>query len=259
MAKAKLLKKHWYPIIAPSMFRNVTLGETLVYEPNQMLGKNIRQNLMSLTNDVKRQNINVNFEVVSVENMKGHTNITGYSMVSSSVKRMVRRNINKIDMSFECPTADKKNVCIKPILITRSATSNSVATRLRKTAQDFLTKQIGSLSYDNFTNDLISHKLQSSLKAHLKKIYPLKVCEISSMHILRERNDIESKELKPKKNEEVKQETKPKESKEESKKAEKSEEKKTIEMSEETKDKEKDVPKAHDLEKSKEEKVENKK
>ena len=34
----KLKKKQWYPIIAPKQFDNVVLGETLVYEPNQLLG-----------------------------------------------------------------------------------------------------------------------------------------------------------------------------------------------------------------------------
>ena len=38
MAKAKLLKKKWHFIVAPKLFRNVVLGETLVYEPEQMMG-----------------------------------------------------------------------------------------------------------------------------------------------------------------------------------------------------------------------------
>ena len=166
MAKTKVLKKKWYPIVAPKLFRNVILGETLVYEPQQMIGKGVRQNLMNLINDVKRQNININFEVVNVENDKAFTNIVGYNMVQSSVKRMVRRNINKIDMSFICSTSDKKNIRIKPLIITRSATSGSVGSKIRKKTQDFLTKYISSISYDNFANDLISHKLQETLKAH---------------------------------------------------------------------------------------------
>ena len=230
MAKAKILKKQWYLIVAPKLFRNVALGETLVYEPEQMMGKSITQNLMNLTNDVRRQNININFEVVNVENGKGFTNIVGYNMVKSSVKRMVRRNINKIDMSFVCSTSDKKNVRIKPLLITRSPISGSVEAKIRKNAQDFLTKYIGNISYDNFTNDLISHKLQNYLRAHLKKVYPLKVCEIRSMQISKVHEDAEPKKAKSQKKkpkneikEEVKTEKKIEEAKE-VKKEEKSQE-----------------------------------
>ena len=98
MVKVKTVKKQWYSIIAPKLFNNVVLGETLVYEPEKMVGKCLKQNLMNLTNDIKRQNINVNFEIVNVENGKAHTEIIGYNMVTSSVKRFVRRNVEKIDM-----------------------------------------------------------------------------------------------------------------------------------------------------------------
>lgn len=183
MAKAKVLKKHWYPLIAPKLFRNVVLGETLVYEPQQMIGKIIRQNLMNLISDVKRQNVNVIFEVVNVENDKGHTNFVGYAMVQSSVKRMVRRNISKIDMSFTCATSDKRNIRIKPLIITRMSTSVSVASKIRKHAHEFLIKYIGGISFDNFTNDLIRHKMQDALRYHLKKVYPVRVCEIRFMQV----------------------------------------------------------------------------
>jgi len=100
MAKAKIGKKEWYPILAPKIFQNVVLGETHVYEPEQMVGKCLTKNLMSLTNDVKRQNININFKVVNVQNGKGLTDIIGYYMVQSSIKRLIRKNIEKISMSF---------------------------------------------------------------------------------------------------------------------------------------------------------------
>jgi len=263
MAKVKTLKKQWYPIIAPKLFRNAVLGETLVYDPERMIGKPITQNLMNLTSDVKRQNININFEIVEVKDDKAYTNIVGYNMVQSSVKRLVRRDINKIDMSFKCSTSDKKTICIKPILITRAATSGSIAAKIRKNAQEFLTRQIGSISYDAFTNDLISHKLQSTLKAHLKKVYPLRICEIRSMHIARLEKNVEEESKKPKAKKQIKQEKKveevakeepkkvvekPKEAKAEEK-ALKEEPKKTVEKKEAEK-----VPSTHDLKKAKEEK-----
>jgi ribosomal protein S3AE len=190
MAKAKVIKKEWYPILAPKIFQNAVLGETYVYEPEQIIGKGITKNLMSLTNDVKRQNININFEVADVKNGKAFTNIMGYYMVQSSIKRLVRRNIEKIDMSFSCKTSDNKNLQIKPLLITRAATTGSVATKIRKNAQDFLVKYISSISYDNFVNDLVTYKLQNSLRKEMNKIYPLRVCEIRSMEIV----DLEKKQ-----------------------------------------------------------------
>jgi ribosomal protein S3AE len=198
MAKTKVLKKEWYPILAPKIFGSAVLGETYVYEPEQMLGKTITQNLMNLTNDVKRQNINLNFEVVTVQNGKAFTNIVGYNMMQSSVRRLVRRNIEKVNTSFLCKTSDNKNLQIKPLLITRLATKGSVGAKLRKNTQDFLVKYIGAISYDNLINDLVNHKLQNSLRKESNKIYPLRVCEIRSMEIV----DLEKKkQVKAKKTE----------------------------------------------------------
>ena len=189
MPKPKVIRKGWYPILAPKLFQNVVLGETHVYEPEQMIGKHLVKNLMSLTNDVKRQNIYIDFKVANVENGKAFTDIVGYYMVQSSIRRMVRKNIEKIIMSFPCKTSDNKNLQIKPLLITRASTTGSVATKMRRTTQDFLIKYIGAISYDNFVNDIVSHKLQSSLKSKLNRIYPLRVCEIKSMELV----DLEKK------------------------------------------------------------------
>ena len=185
MAKPKVAKKEWYPIIAPKIFKGVIIGETVVYDPDKMIGKSMSENLMNLTNDVKKQNIKVVFEVVNVENKRALTEITGYKMVPSSVKRLVRRNIEKIDMSFPCSTSDNKNLRIKPLIITRSAVSSSVGAKIRRNAEDFITKYVQGISYDNLANDLITHKMQDLLRAGLNKVYPLRICEIRSMYVLK--------------------------------------------------------------------------
>ena len=185
MAKVKALKKLWYPIIAPKIFRGAVIGETVVYDPDKMIGKSMSENLMNLTNDVKKQNIKVVFEIVSVENNRALTEIIGYKMVSSSIKRLVRRNIEKIDMSFSCSTSDNKKLRIKPLIITRSAVSSSVGAKIRRNAEDFITKYVQGISYDNLANDLITHKLQDLLRAGLNKVYPLRICEIRSMYVFK--------------------------------------------------------------------------
>jgi len=199
MAKTKVLKKEWYPIVGPKLFRNAVIGESYVYELDKIVGKGLRQNLMNLSNDVKRQNVTIDFRVGKVENGKAFAEMTGYRMVPASIKRLVRRGIDKVDMSFECSTMDHKNIRIKPFMITRSITNNSVNANLRKTAKDFIIRYISKISYDNFTNDLVSHKLQSELKSHLKKIYPLKICEIRSMKItsVSKKSSVEKAEDKP--------------------------------------------------------------
>ncbi|MBI2654331.1 hypothetical protein HYX02_06005 [Candidatus Woesearchaeota archaeon] len=175
---AKLKKKQWYPIIAPNQFNNVVIGETLVYEPGQMLGKTLSHSLMNLTNDSKRQNVNIHFKVTEVEGDKAKTSIIGYEIIPSSVKRFVRRNSEKMDVAFTCETADNILLRVKPLVITKADVKGSVAAKMRNNIAAFLSKTIKKMKYDEVIGDLISHKLQAAMRENFSKIYPLKVCEI---------------------------------------------------------------------------------
>jgi len=179
----KLKKKQWYHIIAPKQFDNIVLGETLVYEPSQMLGKTLSHSLMNLANDTKRQNVNIHFKVIEIDDNKAKTKIVGYVIIPSSVKRFVRRDSLKMDISFTCETADNILLRVKPLIVTKSDVKGSVAAKIRNNAISFLIKTIKKVSYDEVVNDLISHKLQSAMKENLNKIYPLKTCEIRYLGI----------------------------------------------------------------------------
>ena len=37
MVKAKIAKKQWYPILAPKIFGTTILGESYIYDPEQMV------------------------------------------------------------------------------------------------------------------------------------------------------------------------------------------------------------------------------
>lgn len=191
----KIKKKKWYPLVAPKIFRNVTLGETLVFDEKAMLGKTITQNLMSLTGDIKKQNINIDFIVTKVENGRALTKIVGFRMIPTSVKRLTRRRSQKISLSFTCNTADGKQIRIKPLIFAISTTKGSVATHLRRSATEYLIKTINKMTYENLLIDLINHKFQYSLKDSIKKIYPIRASEIREMYIEKEkRHDVETKE-----------------------------------------------------------------
>ena len=179
----KLKKKQWYPIIAPKLFNNAFLGETLAYEPQQIIGKTLSHSLMSLTSDVKRQNVNIHFKVVEIDNNKAKTIIIGYEIIPSSVKRFVRRASRKMDISFTCETADNVFLRVKPLVVAKANIKGSIAAKLRNSVITTLTKNIEKIQYEVVINELIFHKLQDSLRDSLKKIYPLKVCEIRYLGI----------------------------------------------------------------------------
>ena len=256
----KIKKKIWCPIIAPKLFKNVFLGETYITEPKLALNKTITKNLMDLTKDVKKQNMNIKFVVDRVEGGKAHTKVVGFKMISSSIKRLTRRRSDKIELSFVCKTSDNKKVRIKPLLFTRSLTRSSVTKTLNKATTEQLTKAISKTSFDDLLNDLISHRVQSHFWKSLKTVYPLRNFEIKSMELEKEKKPMEElenvkvveekKEAEPEKKEAgKKEETK----EEESKKEEKVEEKEANkEKQPEEGEEKKEMPKAEEEKKEEE-------
>src|SRR3989344_2416023 len=203
----KIKKKKWYQIIGPKTFREAVLGETLVAEPQLMLNKTLKINLMNLTHDVKQQNVNIKFQIDEIRGDNAYSKIIGYEVIPATIRRLVRRGKKRMDISFSCETSDKKKVRIKPLFITTKTMKSSVSAALRKSIIDYLTQNIKKMSYDELVSNLIPRRLQYSLKDHIKKIYPLKICEIREMSVEKEAAPEEkAKELPKEKKKEAEEE-----------------------------------------------------
>jgi small subunit ribosomal protein S3Ae len=186
MAKITSKKKKWYPVLAPKLFNKMIIGETFSTTPDSLINKHLNINLMNITGDRRSQNINILFKIVSVDN-NAFTQIVSYSMANSSIKRLVRRGNDRIDNSFVCETSDGVRVRLKPFLLTISRTKRSIKSTLRKKLEELSINEIKKVTYDNFLEDLVSHKFQQMLRDNLKKIYPLRVCEIREMKVEKEK------------------------------------------------------------------------
>lgn len=106
------------------------------------------------------------------------------TLMGSYIRRMMRKGSDYVEDSFEAETQDFK-VRIKPFLITRKKVSRSVRTALRNSAKEQITVYLKSKTFENIVLDLINNKLQKEIITKLKKIYPLALCEIRSVAILK--------------------------------------------------------------------------
>lgn len=223
----KVKKKKWFEIVAPKLFDERVIGETTVTEASRLIGKPVLLNLMALTNDPRKQNISIKFNVESVKDDKAFTRVTGYYLSSSSFRRMMRRATKRIDDSIIAETSDNVRVRIKPFLLTRKYVTGSISSNVRKLTRSFISKQVKKNTYEELVDAVVTNKFQRSLSAHLKRIYPLRVCEIKTLYIEKERK--RKVEKKPKAEEKV-QEIKSEPKKEEPKTEVKEEKKKKEEV-----------------------------
>ena len=181
--KTKVIKKRFVKIIAPKLFHGQIIGESPVVDAKLLLGRKIKTNLMTLTNNPRNQSINVKFEIKNLQGDSVGTEMIGYEMSPSFLRRLIRKGRKKAEDSYLLETKDNKKMKISPFMVTLNPAGNSTLTALRKAAHSFLSKRIKELSCYEVFNDIIMNKLQSQLREQLKKIYPLKTCEIRVANI----------------------------------------------------------------------------
>lgn len=189
----KVKRKKWFQIVSPALFKNELVGEMPASEPKFLIGKMVSVNLMSLTRDMKKQNTSIKFIITDVKGDKVITEFYGYYINPASIKRLVRKGKERIDVSIVCKTSDNKKIRVMPLMIPPVKVKGSVAVGFRKNAANYLISYIGKTTFENVVKDLISGKMQKELKDTLKKVYPIRILEISKLHIEKEKKPVEKK------------------------------------------------------------------
>ncbi len=180
----KKKKKRWVSLFAAASFDNLKLGESLVEEPAQLVGRTIKVNLMTLVNDPKKQHVHLVFKLVQVKGDVVEGDVTGYEVSNAFVKRMVRKGNQKIEDSFIAVSKEGKQFVVKPLFVVRHKVKGSVGTSIRKTVRAFLTEAFKDEDKETIFHAAISNKIQSELRSLVKKIYPVAACELKVLKTL---------------------------------------------------------------------------
>lgn len=179
-------KKRWAQIVAPKSFNHMVLGESHVETAEQLVGKSITANLMTLSGDMRAQGVEIRFDVTGVQDGKGVTAVTGYEMLPSAMKRLVRRGRAKVADSFVVRTSTGRLVRIKPVVLTANPASSGAQTTIRLAVRDKTKAIVKSLSFDTLIQDVISYKFQRALRDVANKTHPVKNVEIRVCQLLPE-------------------------------------------------------------------------
>lgn len=184
-ADVKKKKKSWFTVVASKDFGNTVIGETLSDDKNSLAGKTLKVNLMNLLNDPRKQNINLTFKVVDFKDDRALTDLVKYELIASHIKKITRRSKSKGDDSFIIETKDKVKLRVKPVIVTRYNVQKGVLTALRHASTEYLKEYMANNEFSKLIADVITNRLQKSLKESMKKTYPLDIYEFKSIEVLK--------------------------------------------------------------------------
>jgi len=162
------------------------LGETYLASPEGAIGRNLKVNLKDITGNVKDQNAYVIFTIEEVEGTTLKASASGYELTATSVKRMVRKNTNRLDDYLVFKTKDGKNVIIKTILITQTKAQRSIQKQLRQKMKAYLADEVRNNTFEMVVSNLVTRKTQMTLKKLLYKMYPVNEAAIRILQFAKE-------------------------------------------------------------------------
>ena len=139
---------------------------------------------MHLTNDMRNQGIEISFRITSVKDGQGHASVTGYEVLPSQMKRVVRRGRSKVMDSFIVRCGKEQLVRIKPMAFTANRASRGAQTAIRLTLRQRIKQLLGQTTFDQLVQDLIQFKLQRTLKESAGQHHPIKSVEVKACFLL---------------------------------------------------------------------------
>ncbi|HLD39822.1 MAG TPA: hypothetical protein VJB13_01650 [Candidatus Nanoarchaeia archaeon] len=186
LARVNTARKIWYRVVGPKLFGQMELGESYLASPEGAIGRNLKVNLKDVTGNMKDQNAYVKFTIDEVEGTTLKASASGYELTATSVKRMVRKNTNRLDDYLVFKTKDGKNVIIKTIIITQSKAQRSVQKQLRLRMKAYLADEVRNNTFEMVVSNLVTRKTQMNLKKLLYKIYPVNEAAIRILQFAKE-------------------------------------------------------------------------
>jgi len=177
--KMVLKKKKWYPVIAPKVFREEKIGEINLIDPAAAIGRKVKISLMQITGEPKTQNTRVEFIITGQHEGKLTTEIIGYELNNTAMKRMIRRGRTKLQDSIVLETADSKKIRIKPVVTTRNNITSATKKELRKRMLNYVKEQTAKNKFENIIKDLTQKKFQRAGIDILKKLCPIHSFDMS--------------------------------------------------------------------------------
>ena len=176
LKKAK--KKKWFPLVAPEAFQSKIIGEVLLEDAVVLMHRCVTVNMMQLMGDMKKQNVNVMFKVNDIKDGKAFTQAVKFEVSAFSLKRLAKREKNKLSDSFVVKTADGKLARIKTVMITNAMTNGAVLATLVKTCRAVCKEIVNKVKFEQLIIDLVTYKFQKEVRESLHKVYPLRNFDI---------------------------------------------------------------------------------
>ena len=182
--KDKWKEKSWYTIVAPSYFGEKEIGLSPGSNPKYMVNRTIAVPVSDFTGNFKKSSSMVIFKVDDVIGKKCSTVFTGHEMSGDTVRRMVRRRKERIDIVTNIKTKDLYKIAVKLVLVADAKLTETKRIDIRNTIVNYVAQKSSTMDLGEFALYVIGDEVYNELVNSLKNVYPIRKIEIRKTEVL---------------------------------------------------------------------------
>jgi len=176
-AKVLAKKKKFFSVNIPLINSEIELAGNTIEELNNRTIK------LDLTRQLRGKSVEAVLKI-KIEKNSAVAYPIKMVLMPYFIRRMIRKRISYVEDSFTAPTQESL-VKIKPFLITRNKVSRAVRKTLRNLTKNWIEDYLAERKDEEIFDDLLTNRFQKPLSLKLKKTYPLSLCEIRILEIIR--------------------------------------------------------------------------
>ncbi len=184
------IKKQWYEIVAPKMFGEKVVGETLAVDPKSLLGRKVSVSLTELSRNYSQFFIKLELQIDRIEGSRAFTKFVGHDIMRERVYRMVQRHGRRIDVIQDVTTKDGVRLRIKTVFMLIRRVGTSMKNAARSVAKDFIEEAAKKTKFEDLVDMIIKGDLQRQLHRECSKVYPVGNMEVRKTEILKEKKAV---------------------------------------------------------------------
>jgi small subunit ribosomal protein S3Ae len=181
MPKSKKVKV-WLKLITPEFLGKKEVGEIPANEAEATKGRRIILSAIDVLGDFNKYYLKFIFKVGEVDNQNAYLFFDGLECTRDYIARMVRRRVDRTDFIVDKVTKDNIKLRIKTITVTRRV-PRSIRTKIRKTIDEILEKEVPNLTMEEFVLKVISENLKNFIINTINKIYPIRHFEFRKIEV----------------------------------------------------------------------------
>ncbi len=181
--KDKWKAKNWYQILAPPLFEEVPVSETLADRPEILINRVTEVSLQDLTNDFRKSHIKLFFKISEIKDGNAHTQIVGHTLTSDYLRRMIRRRRSRVDGIYDVTTRDGAKIRVKPFATTDKRIQNSQKKIIRLSMRKTIEEKSSTHTLNELMRDILDGKTGSDIYKKCKNIYPVRRVDIYKTEI----------------------------------------------------------------------------